>query len=277
MKVNVALWSCLILAGCLNAVAARAAVNDAGVKVPWSYVGSTGPQHWGMLSPAFEVCDTGNMQSPVNIGRKKVRVPYNLKINYHPAPLFIGEDIPMDITIGANQIITNAGHAIQINFHGKKSIETITYGGNTYDLVQFHFHSPSENLWRQQSFPLEIHFVHQGKDGKAAVLAVFVRGGDGNPMLEQILSHLPKEKKKEIAVPGSSIDPSQLLPVDQRYYAFSGSLTSPPCSEGFQWIVMPTPITASPAQILQIRQETNGTNARPVQPLNGRVLSYAVQ
>jgi len=267
----------LILLSCLFGVAAEAAVNDAGVKVPWSYVGNTGPQHWGMLSPAFEICDTGKMQSPVNLGRKKTRVPYDLKINYHNAPLDIGENIPTELTIGSNQTITNAGHAIQINFHDKKAKETITYAGNEYELVQFHFHSPSETLWHQQSFPLEIHFVHQGKDGKAAILAVLIKGGNANPTLEQILNHLPKEQRKEIPVPGVGVDPSALLPADQRYYAFMGSLTSPPCSEGFQWIVMPSPITASPAQILRVRQETHGTNARPVQPLNNRVFSYAVQ
>jgi len=153
----------------------------------------------------------------------------------------------------------------------QKAKETITYAGNEYELVQFHFHSPSETLWHQQSFPLEIHFVHQGKDGKAAILAVLIKGGNANPTLEQILNHLPKEQRKEIPVPGVGVDPSALLPADQRYYAFMGSLTSPPCSEGFQWIVMPSPITASPAQILRVRQETHGTNARPVQPLNNRV------
>jgi carbonic anhydrase len=265
----------MVTAGLLS-LQAHAKVNDAGVKVSWGYVGTTGPTHWGMLDPDFETCDIGKSQSPINLGRKRVRAPYNLALDYHATPLFIGEDLDTTLEIGTSQTMVNTGHGLQINFHGKER-ERLTFAGKDYELVQFHFHSPSETLWHKQAFPLEIHFVHQGKDGAVAVLAVFVKGGAENPALKQILQHLPENEHKEYPVPGVSINPVDLLPADQRYFSFQGSLTTPPCTEGLQWIAMPETITASPAQILEIRQTSNGTNARPVQPMNDRTLYYSVK
>jgi carbonic anhydrase len=261
MNARFAFWSGLMF--CCLAGSALAEVNETSSKVHWSYVGSTGPQHWGMLSPAFELCDTGKAQSPINIERKKTRAPYTLNMNYsHQA-----------------QSIINTSHTLQLNFQGNKvkEKEVLTYAGNDYELMQFHFHSPSQTLWHKQAFPLEIDFVHQGKDGKLLELAVLVKGGSENPALAEIIKHLPKEEGSEFSVQDANIEPIQLLPADKRYYAYDGSLTTPPCTEGVQWIVLSQPITASPAQILTIRQAVHGSNARPVQPLNGRVLSYAVE
>lgn len=278
MKARMFLWPCLLLSGYIATASAAAPVetNDSSVKVKWSYLGSTGPRQWGMLSPAFEECDVGKAQAPINLGRKRVRVPYALKVDYRPARLAIGEEIPATLEIGASKTVINNGHGLQINFHQKGSKEVITYDGDQYALDQVHFHSPSETLWHKQSFPLEIHFVHQGKDGKVAILAVFVKAGNESAALKTILDNSPKEAGRVYNMRHVSIHPSQLLPTDQRYFAYNGSLTTPPCTQGLQWIVMPTPITASPAQILRIRQKIAGNNARPVQAMNNRVLSYAV-
>lgn len=265
----------ILILGCLLSANALADVNDAGVKVKWSYLGNTGPIHWGMLSPDFELCDTGKSQSPINISRKKSRIPYDLKIKYNQASTTIGEDIDTTVMIGDTQTVFNDGHTIQVNFEGKP-VEEMMIGGKKYKLLQFHLHSPSETLWHKQDFPLEIHFVHQGKDGSLAVLAVLVKGGAENTALNTILHHIPKEIGSEHAISGVRINPADLLPSDKRYYAYNGSLTTPPCSEGVQWIVMSDPITATPAQIMKIRQEIGGNNARPVKPLNDRVLYYAV-
>lgn len=276
MNIRVAVLACLVLSGVANAAVA-AEVNDSGIKTHWSYVGSTGPQHWGMLSPAFELCDTGKAQSPVNLGRKRTRVPYQLKVSYRDAPLVLGESLTTYITLSETPMEIDTGHSLQINFHPKSDKETINYAGHDYELMQFHFHSPSETEWHKQAFPLEIHFVHQGKDGKVAVLSVLVKGGEENAELAKIVEHIPSESGKASAINGVNVNPSQLLPADKRYFSYDGSLTTPPCSEGVQWIVFSKPITASPAQILKIREASHGTNARPVQPLNNRILSYAVE
>jgi carbonic anhydrase len=277
MKLKNLLKQGVVAAGlvfCINAYA-DAEVNNAAVKVKWSYVGTTGPAHWGMLSSAFELCDTGKMQSPINLGRKRTRSPYDLSVHYHPTPMYIGENLDTNLNIHGAQTITN-DHGLQLNFHDDNK-ETITLSGKDYELLQFHFHSPSETLWHKQAFPLEIHFVHQGKDGELAVIGVFVKGGEENPVLQQILDHLPEHDHEEYPVKGVNINPGALMPANQRYFYYMGSLTTPPCAEGVQWIVMPEPITASPAQILKIRKASGGTNARPVQPMYGRALYYSVK
>src|SRR3990167_5225503 len=268
--------SLMTLLGVMLSLHAQAAVNTSGVNVKWSYIGMTGPSHWGMLDPAFEVCDTGQAQSPINIGRTRVPSAYALTMNYHAAPMIIGDDMDTKINIGKSQTIITSDHGLQLNFHGK-SKETVNFAGKEYELVQFHFHSPSETLWHKQSFPLEIHFVHQSKDGGAAVVAVFVKCGAANAALQDILKHIPEQSHQDYEIKDATINPGDLLPVNQRYFSYIGSLTTPPCTEGLQWIVLPEPITAAPEQISQIRQAAGGTNARPVQDMNARVLYYAMK
>lgn len=264
----------MLLAGIALSCQANAVVNDSGAKEEWSYLGTTGPAHWGMLNPAFEACDIGRSQSPINIARKIEDTKFDLQMHYHSSPLYIGEDMDTRLDISNTQTVVNMGHGLQLNFHGDRK-EMVSYNGKEYELIQLHFHSPSETLWHKQSFPLEIHFVHQGKDG-VLVIAAFIKGGSENNMLKTILKHVPDDKNQEHAISGVNINPADLLPGDLRYYAFDGSLTTPPCTEGIRWVVLKRPITASPAQILNIRKASGGTNARPVQPLNGRTIYYAI-
>lgn len=267
--------SALLLLAAAN-IAATEPVNDSAMKIKWSYVGSTGPTHWGMLSPEFELCDTGKAQSPIDIGRKKTRIPYALQLDYRPAQLVIGEDIPTEIRINQKKALIDTGHALQVNFNDNKVQESVLFNGEKYRLVQFHFHSPSETLWHKMSFPLEIHMVHERADGNLLVLAVFVKGGEENKALNVLLDHLPAKEGQVETIKDAKVNPTDYLPKDKRYYTYNGSLTSPPCVEGVQWVVMPDPITASPAQILKIRNVTHGSNARATQPLNGREIFYAV-
>jgi len=264
----------VLMLALIAGASAAAEADDSGVTVKWSYVGTTGPSHWGMLSPDFELCDIGKSQSPINIGRDRVPTQYALKIGYHPSQLYLGDDINTSLKISADKTIVITDHGLQVNIHDKKK-ELLSYEGKEFELIQFHFHSPSETLWHQQAFPLEIHFVHQGKSG-LLVLAVLVKAGSENELLQQIIDHMPENEHVEVKVPGVKIDLMELLPNNQRYYSFSGSLTTPPCTEGVQWVVMPQPVTASTEQILKIRQAAGGTNARPVQTMNGRILYYAL-
>lgn len=263
---------------CLMSAITFAQVNDSSVKIKWAYKGNIGPERWAQLSPDFALCATGKLQSPVNIMRKVKIADHKLAINYQPAPLIIIDDGTTPLTIGTKQTIIDDGHGIQINFHGDNAAkETIDYAGSTYHLVQFHFHSPSENELHGRAYPLEIHFVHQGDDGKLVVIGVFVQGGNANPVLQQIINNLPKDSGQEHEIANTNINPIDLLPMKKNYYSFMGSLTTPPCIEGVQWILMDDAITASPAQILQIRKAAGGANARPVQPLNHRTINFSME
>ncbi|MFZ2315984.1 MAG: carbonic anhydrase family protein [Gammaproteobacteria bacterium] len=252
---------------------AHAATIDAGVKTNWTYKGNLGPERWAQLNPAFALCAAGKEQSPIDIPQKTKKSDYQLAVNYQNAPLVVMNDGETSLNLGADQLIINDGHSIQLNFPQNPSVEKVTFNGIEYQLLQFHFHSPSENLWHGQNYPLEIHFVNQGPAGKAIVLAVFVKSGETNPTLQKIIENLPKEHGKEFAIEGQTVNPGNLLPDNKGYYHFEGSLTTPPCSEGFDWVIMSTSITASPAQILQIRQAMGGSNARPTQPLHKRIIS----
>jgi len=263
----------VLLLTCASA-SAFAATNDAGAKVAWSYKGSTGPEFWGRLSPDFLLCGKGKSQSPINITKNDLEKANSLSLHYQSAPLFLMEDGLTTLTLGSTQTIINDGHTLQVNFHGDE--ESISYAGNTYHLVQFHFHSPSENEINGEAAPLEIHFVHQGANGSVAVIGVLVKGGESNPALQAIINHLPAADGKEYAIKNETINPIDFFPLDHDYYSFMGSLTTPPCTEGLQWLVMASTITATPAQIATIRHAINGPNTRAVQPLNGRLITYSM-
>lgn len=259
---------------CLLSTSLYAENNDAGAKVKWGYKGNIGPERWWQLDPSFLICANGTLQSPINIMSNKLKnIPNTLVFHYETAPMILVDNGNTKFMLGNTETTINDGHSIQLNFT-KSAPQTITFDGQKYNLLQLHFHSPSENQWNGRSFPLEIHFVHQGKDGKLLVIGVFVKGGKANQVIDKMIKHLPKEEGKEFIIKGESINPRQLIPAKSHYYYFIGSLTTPPCSEGVQWILMADPITATPAQIAILRQASGGGNARHVQKLHNREISY---
>jgi carbonic anhydrase len=148
----------------------------------------------------------------------------------------------------------------------------IMLGGKAYELKQFHFHTPSEHTLDGRPLPMEIHFVHQATDGGIAVIGVLVRNSyRPHPILRRLWRYLPAHPGDHNDAGGLRINPVALLPPHRNYVTYTGSLTTPPCSEGVHWIVMLTPLRT-------IRQEVDlfahliGDNARPVQPLNGRTV-----
>jgi carbonic anhydrase len=267
----------LVIGVSLSGLLVYADTNDIGVKVKWGYIGNVGPTKWGQLDPSFVLCDIGRSQSPINIVKQTTKTQHSLTLHYESAPLIMMDNGPTALMMGNTQTIINDGHGVQVNFPQSQSNEFMTWEDKTYRLVEFHFHSPSENQWHGQSYPMEIHFVHQGKRGHVAVIGVFVKGGKENPTLETIIRHLPQQEGKAFPIKGEQINPLDLMPSVKDHYDFAGSLTTPPCTEGVRWIVMADAITASPAQIVQLRKAAGGANARPVQPLNGRTISYTAE
>ena len=142
--------------------------------------------------------------------------------------------------------------------------------GQAFDLLQFHFHHPSEHLLSGKSFDLELHFVHRSEKGRLAVLGVFIQPGAENAALAPIWAAMPKEAGDERDT-GATIAPADMLPVGRGFFRYQGSLTTPPCSEGVLCTVFKEPIEASPAQIRQFA-ELFPVNARPPMPLNQRFL-----
>jgi carbonic anhydrase len=222
----------------------------------WDYAGVKGPQTWGSLKSEFATCKLGLNQSPIDIRATTKGTLAPIEFDYKASPL---------------KLIDN-GHTIQVN---QAAGSGITIAGSRYELLQYHFHTPSEELINGKSYPLVAHLVHKNAEGKLAVVAVLFKEGKENPTLATIWRSLPEEKGQEVSVDKSTIDLASALPADRGYYNFAGSLTTPPCSEEVNWFVLKTPVEMSAAQLKQFHTVYKH-NARPVQSLNGRVVKESM-
>lgn len=168
----------------------------------------------------------------------------------------------------ATVAVIDNGHTIQVNYAPGSWLDV---GGARYELVQFHFHKPSEEKVDGRSRAMVAHLVHKNAAGKLAVVAVFLDGGGANAMIDSIWKNLPKEKLSQVLIPGATVDATALLPKNHGYYTFQGSLTTPPCSEEVTWLVLKTPVKIASAEIEQFGK-IYPMNARPTQPLNDRLI-----
>lgn len=218
----------------------------------WGYSGDNAPDNWGNLATEFKTCSAGTQQSPINITGAASSALDDIAVNYSHAPLEV----------------VNNGHTVQVNF---PEGNTMTVGGTTYKLLQYHFHASSEHTIDGKSYPLEAHLVHKTDDGKLGVIGVMLEQGAENPAIAEVFSNLPKAPGK-IAKDDVKVNPATLLPEQLSYYNYSGSLTTPPCSEGVNWMVLTTPVEASAEQISAFTS-IFAENNRPVQALNERVVS----
>ena len=219
----------------------------------WSYSGPQGPDHWGAADPAFATCSTGTRQSPIDIETAATAASLPpIKFGYKAFPL----------------TVTDTHHTFQVNV--PQGSGGITVGGDHYELVQFHFHRPSEEQIHGKHYAMVAHLVHKNDKGELAVVAVLIHQGAGNEFLKPIFDNFPAEGT-ESKVAGTNADLMQLLPAKHGYYTFEGSLTTPPCSEHVRWFVLKEPVQASAQQVGQFAARYPH-NARPAQPLNARNL-----
>lgn len=216
----------------------------------WGYSGEAGPAHWSKLDAKYEMCGLGRNQSPIDLG------------SFVEADL---KPLKLDYKAGAAEIVNN-GHAIQANYAPGSAL---TVDGRTFELKQFHFHSPSENRVGGKSFPLEGHLVHADKDGNLAVVAVMFQEGAANPLLAKLWEKMPAKAGEKAALP-DGLSVTQMLPANRDYYRFNGSLTTPPCSEGVWWLVLKNSATVSKAQVEKFSKTVGFANNRPIQPVNAR-------
>lgn len=152
---------------------------------------------------------------------------------------------------------------------------TFTFNGELYNLLQFHFHRPSEHLLNGQEFPLELHLVHQNTEGELLVIGRFMEEGNFNPLLDQIFSNLPENGEPPVSI--NNFDLSALLPSSLDSFQYEGSLTTFPFTEGVQWIVLNEVLEVSSSQIADFQALFPVENARDTQPLNDRIVLTDVQ
>jgi carbonic anhydrase len=220
--------------------------------VRWTYAGPTGAVNWHKLSPDYALCGHGQRQSPIDI-KDGIRVTLDgIKFDYKPSALKV----------------LNNGHTVQVAYDPGSSI---TVGGTTFELINFHFHRPAEERVNGRPFDMVAHLVHKSKDGAIAEVAVLMMAGDENPFIKNLWNHLPLDVGMEEAPAGVTIDVMQLLPKIRGYFTYMGSMTTPPCSEGVRWIVMRTPVQVSRAQV-NVFGRLYENNARPIQPAHARLV-----
>ncbi len=218
----------------------------------WSYEGEFAPYRWGDMKSDYALCKTGTRQSPIDIRNPVVSEIEPIQFHYEDTPL---------------KVINN-GHTIQVEV---RPGSFILHGGARYELVQFHFHTPSEERINGRVFDMVAHLVHKSAQGRLAVVAVLLTAGREQPMLQQIWNAMPGTANSTRERLDILINARQLLPADPGFYSFMGSLTTPPCTEGVQWLVMKTPVEISREQIGHFAA-LYPMNARPLQPGNDRLV-----
>jgi carbonic anhydrase len=235
--------------------AALAAGHDGDAH--WSYAGENGPQAWGKLTREFNLCAIGKRQSPINIDESvTLQGPAEpLQFNYQPS----------------SGTVVNNGHTIQVDLYGDNAL---TVRGSSYKLLQFHFHNPSEEQINYRGFAMVAHLVHKNAEGQLAVVSVLLDPGVANALIHKVWTYMPLDIGDRVRLPAGLIDMNELLPKDQRYYQFMGSLTTPPCTEGVLWLVLKQPTPVSREQI-RLFSQLFPNNARPVQAVNGRAVRDA--
>ena len=219
--------------------------------VTWAYEGANGPENWGRLKPEFATCASGQRQSPIDL-RDGIAVDLEpIQFAYRPASFRVS-----DMGRGLQTTVYGGGFSLL---------------GTNYELLRIQFHRPAEFTVAGKSFDMDAQLVHKSEDGKLAIVTVLLDKGAENPAIQMVLNNLPLDKNGEVMPPNQTIDINRLLPDNRRYFTFMGSLTTPPCTEDVQWLVLKQPQQVSPEQ-LAIFQRLYPPNARPVQPTLGRII-----
>lgn len=223
----------------------------AGEAPHWGYDEEEGPDRWGQLADDFSLCSDGKNQSPIDlVAYVEAELP-RLDFQYnHPGRL----------------IEINTGHAIQDNVMPGNNLVVL---GKKFELQQFHFHSPSEHTVAGEYYPMEVHLVHQNEHGELLVVGLMFEEGEHNEVMNELPSFRAERGEGPLEEP---FDYNELVEGQDDYFLYNGSLTTPPCSEGVQWVVMKQPIIASKAQIQHYHDLLGFDNNRPIQPHKARII-----
>jgi carbonic anhydrase len=235
---------------------ADVAAHLAKLQAPrWSYQGDDGPERWGELSPEFEKCSKGKYQSPIDIVTRKVEADRFLELidfGYASMPLHL----------------FNNGHTLQVT---NTTPAAINAAGDTWDLTELYFHSPSEHSINGKFADLEVQLAHVNRAGDIAMVSVLFKKGRENQALAPMFDSMPAELAEVATViPEAAIDLWNLMPREPSFFTYVGSLTTPRCTEGVRWFVLQPVGEVSEGQLQKLHAVSRSGNNRPVQPLGTR-------
>jgi carbonic anhydrase len=224
----------------------------------WGYAGDRGPVHWGELSPDYRACGSGNLQSPVQLDTATALfTPCEpLRFRYRSSSLYV----------------KNEGVGLRLGYDRGSYL---VIEGLSYELVELRFHVPGEHAVDGRVAAGEIQLIHGNNRGDIAIVAVPLQAGRRvNQTLRRILEHAPQHPGEQFFGRNVGINALFLLPGRKDYFAYRGSLTRPPCTEGVRWFVLSDPVEVDVAEVRRLAQLV-GANARPLQPLHGRPIRKA--
>lgn len=218
----------------------------------WDYSKDHGPDKWAEVDPRYELCAFGKEQSPIDINKNDdfITEKEHFSIDYKPTNLHV----------------KNNGHTFEVEYEPGSYI---SYKGEKYHLIQFHFHEPSEHTVNSKEFAMEMHVVHKHNDGRILVMGSFIEEGEHNYFFDRIWSNLPGEVGKQVLEHDEGVNLAKVFGSDAPAYYYLGSLTTPPCSEKVQWIVRKDPIEFSQSQIAKFKDFYAGNARKAQRGLNG--------
>lgn len=252
-KVWLALVLCLAL-GCAGGGGDHQAAH-------WGYDPEDGPDRWSSLNADWVLCASGMAQSP---------------IDFHGAEDASDVDrMALDLPEASVRVIRqehvlhelNNGHTIQVNVDAG---DTLTIGSQAFDLLQYHFHSPSEHTVKGEHYPMEMHLVHKSGAGELAVVGVFIEEGEHNAAFDAVWSNMPTEPGTETQIEHVRVNIDDMLPSDTTSWRYHGSLTTPPCTEGVRWIVLKNRFSSMRRRSSSSRACSPGTIGRRSCSTDGR-------
>jgi len=239
--------------------------------IHWDYSAEHGPEHWASISPDYALCGSGKLQSPINL-RTTISSKYELGTTLKNISMSNFQDVSSLVKNSFSNLVTvvHNGHTVQTS--GVRGF--FQYDSTWFELLQFHFHTPSEHQLDDVLQAAEIHFVHKSQTNGYLVFGVFVEPGDENPeYFKELLADFPKsEEEPAVSV---NFNYTQLLldavGDNANYWMYSGSFTTPNCQEGVTWIVMKNKVKMM-AKDIGALSKAMGKNNRPIQPLNDRTV-----
>ena len=225
-------------------------------QVDWSYNGASNPAHWADIKPEYKICRNGLRQSPIDIRGSVKGDLEELKFNYQSTPFKI---VDTGYTIRAE--LENGGN--------------LYYEGKSWNLKALEFRIPGEEMINGKRGEMSVQLQHQSITGEMLIISIQLNRGAENMLIQQIWNNMPLERNramKSVDEPiKKEINVKHLLPTNIGYITYMGSLTTPPCTENVQWVVLRTPQTISDEQIKSF-SFLYQNNARPLQSDNGRMI-----
>ncbi|MEM7152539.1 MAG: carbonic anhydrase family protein [Myxococcota bacterium] len=232
-----------------------AASHEAQPGHEWSYEGEAGPEHWAELEGAE--C-SGQRQSPINI--IETNTVFTEQTVSDAGELHYAESTHIES-------VTNNGHTIRYDF--RPGDNYLRAEDQRFDLMQVHFHAPSEHTINGVRYPLEMHLVHRTDDGDFLVYAILAQQGEPSAEAQFLTRHLPVQpgESRPVAESHTFEDGG-----DSTFFYYEGSLTTPPCTERVHWVVFREPVSVGEEQLATLQTLMPKDNYRDAQPLNGRTV-----